>query len=52
MSSIQYNEALGTEVRARNARVQRILVTALVISAPFLIGAVGGNYWVRVLDFD
>ncbi len=51
MSSFQYNEALGTEARARNARVQRILVTALVISAPFLIGAVGGNYWVRVLDF-
>jgi branched-chain amino acid transport system permease protein len=28
-----------------------VLVTALVILAPILIGAAGGNYWVRVLDF-
>jgi branched-chain amino acid transport system permease protein len=28
-----------------------VLVAALVVLAPMLIGAAGGNYWVRVLDF-
>jgi branched-chain amino acid transport system permease protein len=28
-----------------------ILLAVLVVLAPFLIGAAGGNYWVRVLDF-
>jgi branched-chain amino acid transport system permease protein len=28
-----------------------MLLAVLIILAPFLIGAAGGNYWVRVLDF-
>jgi branched-chain amino acid transport system permease protein len=28
-----------------------ILLGVLIILAPFVIGAAGGNYWVRVLDF-
>jgi branched-chain amino acid transport system permease protein len=28
-----------------------LLLAALVVLAPFLIAAAGGNYWVRVLDF-
>src|SRR6266702_7872105 len=28
-----------------------VLFAALVVLAPMLIGAAGGNYWVRVLDF-
>ncbi len=33
------------------AYVGMILLTLTLLLAPLLIGAVGGNYWVRVLDF-
>lgn len=33
------------------AYVGMILLALTLLLAPILIGAVGGNYWVRVLDF-
>ena len=54
MTSIQPIEPSTTLIpekkTAKNYAVN-VLVTALVILAPMLIGAAGGNYWVRVLDF-
>ncbi|AQH02619.1 ABC transporter ATP-binding protein [Burkholderia sp. KK1] len=54
MTSIQRIEPSATLVPERGA-THRIAIgvatTILVASAPMLIGAVGGNYWVRVLDF-
>ncbi|QIE22758.1 ABC transporter ATP-binding protein [Caballeronia sp. SBC2] len=54
MTSIQPIEPSTTLIperkTAKNYAVT-VLVTALVILAPMLIGAAGGNYWVRVLDF-
>jgi branched-chain amino acid transport system permease protein len=31
--------------------LNRVLVAAFVVLVPFVVGAAGGNYWVRVLDF-
>lgn len=54
MTSIQPIEPSTTLIpqrkTAKNYAVT-VLVAALVILAPMLIGAAGGNYWVRVLDF-
>jgi len=54
MTSIQPIEPSTTLVPEKNATktaVVGILTAVLVIAAPFIIGAAGGNYWVRVLDF-
>ncbi|MCG1053808.1 ABC transporter ATP-binding protein [Mycetohabitans sp. B5] len=54
MTSIQPIEPSTTRIlvkkTAKNHGVM-LLVTALVVCAPLLIGAAGGPYWVRVLDF-
>ncbi len=34
-----------------NKKILGIVFAVLVLLAPLLIGAMGGNYWVRVLDF-
>ncbi|AMP36859.1 MULTISPECIES: ABC transporter permease subunit [Ralstonia solanacearum species complex] len=42
----------ATEFKApRKTRAALLGFFILAIFAPFLVGAVGGNYWVRVLDF-
>src|SRR5579863_1333521 len=54
MTSIQPIEPSTTLVPEKNATkttIVTIVTTVLVIAAPFIIGAAGGNYWVRVLDF-
>jgi branched-chain amino acid transport system permease protein len=54
MTSIQPIETSTTLVEERNTAKTitiGVLVTILVVAAPFIIGAAGGNYWVRVLDF-
>lgn len=54
MTSIQPIEPSTTLVPEKNATktaVVGILTAIFVIAAPFVIGAAGGNYWVRVLDF-
>ena len=54
MTSIQPIEPSTTlipEKKTAKDHVVTVLVTALVIAAPLMIGAAGGNYWVRVLDF-
>jgi branched-chain amino acid transport system permease protein len=54
MTSIQPIEPSTTLIPERNATktlVVGVLTAAFVIAAPLLIGAAGGNYWVRVLDF-
>ncbi|WP_179401571.1 ABC transporter permease subunit [Burkholderia guangdongensis] len=54
MTSIQPIESSTSLVEERNtAKTITIgaLVTLFVVAAPFVIGAAGGNYWVRVLDF-
>src|ERR1700751_2123842 len=54
MTSIQRIESSTTVVPEKTigARVLVALLTAaLVVAAPMIIGAAGGNYWVRVLDF-
>ncbi|SAK91172.1 inner-membrane translocator [Caballeronia hypogeia] len=54
MTSIQQAEHSTTLIPGRNlAKTVTVgIVTALfVIAAPMIIGAAGGNYWVRVLDF-
>ena len=54
MTSIQPIEPSTTLIPEKNAAktlVVGVLTAALVIAAPLLIGAAGGNYWVRVLDF-
>jgi branched-chain amino acid transport system permease protein len=54
MTSIQRIEPSATLVSERGAAskfVVGVLTAVLVASAPMLIGSVGGNYWVRVLDF-
>jgi branched-chain amino acid transport system permease protein len=54
MTSIQPIEPSTTLIPEKNV-TKTILVGALtaafVIAAPLIIGAAGGNYWVRVLDF-
>lgn len=54
MTSIQPIETSTTLVEERNpAKTLAIgvVLAILVAAAPFVIGAAGGNYWVRVLDF-
>jgi branched-chain amino acid transport system permease protein len=54
MTSIQPIEPSTTLIPEKNTTktlVVGALVTILVIAAPMVIGAAGGNYWVRVLDF-
>ncbi len=54
MISIQPIEPSTTLISEKNTTktlVVDVLVTILVIAAPMVIGAAGGNYWVRVLDF-
>jgi branched-chain amino acid transport system permease protein len=54
MTSIQPIEPSTTLVPEKNATktlVVGIATAAFVILAPMLVGAAGGNYWVRVLDF-
>jgi branched-chain amino acid transport system permease protein len=54
MTSIQPIEPSTTLVPEKNMTktlVVGIATAVLVIAAPMLIGAAGGNYWVRVLDF-
>lgn len=42
----------ATEFKApKKTRAALLGFFVLAIFAPFLVGAVGGNYWVRVLDF-
>ncbi|MGU7778611.1 ABC transporter permease subunit [Burkholderia sp. PU8-34] len=54
MTPIQSIETSTTLVEERNTAKTvtiGILTAAFVIAAPIVIGAAGGNYWVRVLDF-
>lgn len=54
MTSIQPIEPSTTLIPEKNTGktlVVGIIVAAFVIAAPMVIGAAGGNYWVRVLDF-
>ena len=54
MTSIQPIEPSTTLIPEKNMTktlVVGILTTVFVIAAPMVIGAAGGNYWVRVLDF-
>ncbi|WP_321792410.1 ABC transporter permease subunit [Caballeronia sp. J97] len=54
MTSIQPIEPSTTLIPEKNATktlVIGILTAVFVIAAPMVIGAAGGNYWVRVLDF-
>jgi len=54
MTSIQPVEPSTTLAAEKNLTKTLIigaLVTVFVMAAPFVIGAAGGNYWVRVLDF-
>ncbi|KND58353.1 Branched-chain amino acid transport system permease protein LivM [Candidatus Burkholderia verschuerenii] len=50
MTSIQRIEPSTTLIPEKNT-TKTLVVGALVIAAPMIIGAAGGNYWVRVLDF-
>ncbi|MEQ5839547.1 ABC transporter ATP-binding protein [Paraburkholderia acidicola] len=54
MTSIQPIEPSTTLVPEKNATktlIVGVITAVLVLAAPMLIGVVGGNYWVRVLDF-
>ncbi len=54
MTSIQPIEPSTTLIPEKNATkslVVGVLTAIFVIAAPIVIGATGGNYWVRVLDF-
>ncbi|MBN3787345.1 ABC transporter ATP-binding protein, partial [Burkholderia sp. Ac-20353] len=54
MNSTQQIETPMALVEERNTAKTvtiGILTAAFVIAAPIIIGAAGGNYWVRVLDF-
>lgn len=54
MTSIRPIEPCATLISEKKTAKDHfitVLVTALAICAPLLIGAVGGPYWVRVLDF-
>ncbi|MFL9873110.1 ABC transporter permease subunit [Paraburkholderia megapolitana] len=54
MTSIQPIEPSTTLVPEKNATktlIVGVVTAVLVLAAPMLIGVVGGNYWVRVLDF-
>ncbi|WP_133647686.1 ABC transporter permease subunit [Paraburkholderia flava] len=54
MTSIQPIEPSTTLIPEKNAAktlIVGIVIAVMVLAAPMVIGAVGGNYWVRVLDF-
>ncbi|EEA02272.1 inner-membrane translocator [Burkholderia sp. H160] len=54
MTSIQQIEPSTTLVEDRHpvkTVTIGLLTAAFVVAAPMIIGAAGGNYWVRVLDF-
>jgi branched-chain amino acid transport system permease protein len=54
MTSIQPIEPSTTLIPEKNTTKTLVvgIVTAVVVAAlPFVVGATGGNYWVRVLDF-
>lgn len=54
MTSIQRFETPTAEARERSTGQTvgiGVVVTLVVSAAPFIIGAAGGDYWVRVLDF-
>ena len=54
MTSIQPIEPSTTLIPEKNATktlIVGVVTAVLVLAAPMLIGVVGGNYWVRVLDF-
>jgi branched-chain amino acid transport system permease protein len=54
MTSIQPIEPSTTLIPEKNMTktlTVGVITAILVIAAPFIIGAAGGNYWVRVLDF-
>src|SRR5215813_3437974 len=54
MTSIQRIETSTTfepEKNGASRLVAGLLTAVLVVAAPMIIGAAGGNYWVRVLDF-
>jgi branched-chain amino acid transport system permease protein len=54
MTSIQPIEPSTTLIPEKNKAktlTVGVITAILVIAAPFIIGAAGGNYWVRVLDF-
>src|SRR5471030_1589378 len=49
--TIEPSTTLIPECKSPKAIAGMVLVAALVILAPMIVGAAGGNYWVRVLDF-
>jgi branched-chain amino acid transport system permease protein len=49
--TIEPSTTLIPEKRSPQAIAGMVLVAALVVLAPMIVGAAGGNYWVRVLDF-
>lgn len=54
MTSIQPIEPSTTLIPEKNMTktlTVGIITAAFVIALPFVVGATGGNYWVRVLDF-
>ncbi|WP_114814696.1 ABC transporter permease subunit [Paraburkholderia kururiensis] len=54
MTSIQPIEPSTTLIPEKNVTktlVVGVITAIFVIAAPMIIGAAGGNYWVRVLDF-
>ena len=54
MTSIQPIEPSTTLIPEKNMTktlTVGVITAIFVIAAPMIIGAVGGNYWVRVLDF-
>ncbi|EEA02106.1 inner-membrane translocator [Burkholderia sp. H160] len=54
MTSIQPIEPSTTLIPEKNLAktlIVGVITTIFVIAAPMVIGAAGGNYWVRVLDF-
>jgi branched-chain amino acid transport system permease protein len=49
--TIEPSTTLIPERKSPKAIASMVLVAALVILAPIIVGTAGGNYWVRVLDF-
>jgi branched-chain amino acid transport system permease protein len=49
--TIEPSTTLIPEKRSPKALAGLALMTVLIVLAPMIIGAAGGNYWVRVLDF-
>src|ERR1700738_1659419 len=48
---IQSSTSFVEERRPAKTVIITVLTAVFVIAAPMVIGAAGGNYWVRVLDF-